>query len=259
MTIRGHRPWLVAVGLIVLSAVPIGAGAVRIAELAGGATVTVTAENARFFAAPVPVVVHIVGASLFCVLGAFQFVPRLSRGKRPWHRWAGRMVVPSGLAAAFSGLWMTLFYELPASDDQTVELFGVAFGVLQAFRLLFGSGMVLALVAGVAAIRTRDVARHRQWMLRAYAIGLGAGTQVLTTVPWLLIVGRPEGTVRALLMLAGWVLNLAIVEFHRFADRAPPSVDEPGERRARRDKHWLPTGLSAAPGARHGAKGTRLQ
>jgi uncharacterized membrane protein YozB (DUF420 family) len=43
-----------------------------------------------------------------------------------------------------------------------VELFGVAFGILQAFRLLFGSGMVLALVAGIAAIRARNVARHRQ-------------------------------------------------------------------------------------------------
>ena len=40
--------------------------------------------------------------------------------------------------------------------------------------------MALAIVLGLAAIRRRDIARHRAWMIRGYAIGLGAGTQALT-------------------------------------------------------------------------------
>jgi hypothetical protein len=32
-------------------------------------------------------------------------------------------------------------------------------------------------------------------------------------VTWLLVVGTPEGTTRALLMAAGWSINLAIVEW----------------------------------------------
>ena len=33
---------------------------------------------------------------------------------------------------------------------------------------------------GFAAIRRRDIAAHRAWMIRGYALGLGAGTQVFT-------------------------------------------------------------------------------
>lgn len=100
--------WLVPTALLLLSAVPIAAGAFRLAELTSGAAVT--EGNARFFASPLPVVVHIVSASLYSVLGAFQFAPDF-RHKRPgWHHATGRVLVPSGLAAALSGLWMTLFY-----------------------------------------------------------------------------------------------------------------------------------------------------
>jgi hypothetical protein len=73
--------------------------------------------------------------------------------------------------------------------------------------------MVVSLVLGFAAIRRRDIARHRAWMIRGYAIALGAGTQVLTNVPWLLFVRKPEGLSRALLMAAGWVINVGVAEW----------------------------------------------
>ena len=77
MTSSTRRQWLVPVGLVLLSAVPVLAGAARVGELTGGAEVT--ADNARFLASPVPVLVHIVGATLYCLLGALQFVPALRR------------------------------------------------------------------------------------------------------------------------------------------------------------------------------------
>jgi hypothetical protein len=49
--------WLVPSGLIALSLVPALAGTVRLAQLAAGATIT--PDNARFFAAPLPVAIHI--------------------------------------------------------------------------------------------------------------------------------------------------------------------------------------------------------
>src|SRR5256886_1737782 len=196
------RPWwLVPTGLIMLSFVPVAAGAVRVAQLAGGADIT--PGNARFFAAPVPVVVHIVSASLYCVLGAFQFVPGFRRRRPGWPRAAGRLLVPCGIAAALSGLWMTVFYSRP---DDVGDL-------LTGFRLVFGSAMVLSIVLGFAAIRRRDIARHSAWMIRGYAIGQGAGTQVLTHLPWILIIGTPGKLAKALLMAAGWVINLAVAEW----------------------------------------------
>jgi hypothetical protein len=199
-----RRAWRVTAGLILLSAVPVLAGASRVAELASGAEVT--PANARFIAVPLPVVAHIIGASLFCVLGALQFHPGLRRRRPRWHQVAGRVLVPCGLVAALTGLWMTLFYPLPATD-------GARFGILGLSRLGFGTMMAVAIVLSFTAIRRRDIARHRAWMIRGYAIGLGAGTQVLTTVPWLLVLGRPGVPARAALMLAGWVINVVVAEW----------------------------------------------
>ncbi len=82
--------WLVPAALILLSLVPVAAGMARVAQLTGGGTVT--SDNARFFASPVHVVVHILCASVFCLLGAFQFVPVIRRRRPGWHRTAGRVV-----------------------------------------------------------------------------------------------------------------------------------------------------------------------
>ncbi|WP_353228766.1 DUF2306 domain-containing protein [Novosphingobium sp.] len=161
-----------------------------------------TFANARFFANPLPVQLHIISASLFCVVGAFQFWPGFSRRFVRWHRMAGRLLAPADIVAGLSGLWMNQFYPYGPHD-------GV---LLYFFRLLFGSAMVLATLLGVAAILRHDVARHRAWMIRAYAIGLGAGTQAATQLPWILLIGVPGTLPRALLMGAGWVLNLAIAE-----------------------------------------------
>ena len=70
-----------------------------------------------------------------------------------------------------------------------------------------------SIVLGFAAIRRRDVQGHRAWMMRGYAIGLGAGTQVLTRMAGALIGGPPSELSGALLMGAGWVINLAVAEW----------------------------------------------
>ncbi|MEH1122962.1 DUF2306 domain-containing protein [Micromonospora sp. CPCC 206061] len=194
------RIWPVPAALIALSLVPVIAGAVRVTELASSPQVTV--ENARFVDSPVPVVLHIVGATLFCVVGAFQFPTGLRRRWLGWHRAAGRVLAVCGLVAALSGMWMTVFYPHPPND-----------GLLIAFRLMFGSAMALSIVASVVAVRRRDIRRHRAWMLRAYAIGIGAGTQVLTLGPWIVAFGQPQGLPRALLHAVAWVANLAFAEW----------------------------------------------
>ena len=212
--------WLIPAGLIALSMVPAIAGSVRLAQLTGGAEIT--PDNARFFAAPWPVMLHIPAAILYSILGALQFSPGLRRRARGWHRVAGRILIPCGLVVAVSGLWMTISYPWPAGDGQGVYV----------ERLVFGSAMVLAIAFGIDAIRRRDFASHGAWMTRAYAIGLGAGTQVLTHLPWLLLVeGRPGELPRAIMMGAGWVINVLVAEWivrrprrltgkqHRFASR----------------------------------------
>ena len=194
--------WLVPASLVVLALVPAIAGTARLAQLGGGATVT--PENARFFAAPLPVLLHIPAAIVYSLLGAFQFSPGFRRRHRRWHRAAGRVLLLSAIVVAASGLWMTLSYPWPQGD-------GVAVYVE---RLVFGSAMLLAIAFGIDAIRRRDFAAHGDWMIRAYAIGLGAGTQVLTHLPWFILVdGKPGEGPRAVMMGAGWVINVIVAEW----------------------------------------------
>jgi hypothetical protein len=73
--------------------------------------------------------------------------------------------------------------------------------------------MVVSIVLGFTAIRRGDVRRHLAWMMRGYAIGLGAGTQVFTQWAGELIASPPTELSKALLMGAGWLINLAVAEW----------------------------------------------
>lgn len=206
--------WLIPAALVALSLVPAIAGTARLAQIGSG---TVAPENARFAAMPVPIVIHIAGALIYSLAGAFQFSPGLRRRNRPWHRMSGRVVLPAGFLVAGSGLWMTLAYPWPSGDGVGVFI----------ERLVFGLGMLASLSAGIDALRRRKYAEHGDWMIRAYAIGLGAGTQVLTHLPWFVLSdARPGETPRAIMMGLGWVINLAVAEWviRRPAVRAQPRM-----------------------------------
>ena len=196
------REWLIPTGLIALSLVPVIAGSVRLTELSSSPEVT--AANERFVADPIPVAIHIVAATVYCVLGAFQFVPSLRNRRIGWHRAAGRVLIPAGLAVALSGIWMTLFYDVPATDDGPI---------LVGIRLVVGTVMAGGIVMAFVAVRRRDIARHRAWMIRAYALGLAAGTQAFTHLPLLLSGNQPTETDRTIAMAAGWLINVAVAEW----------------------------------------------
>jgi uncharacterized membrane protein YozB (DUF420 family) len=199
ITTRGRpHTWLGPASLVALSVIPLTAGALRLLQLAGGPAVV--PSDHRFAGFPGALVAHIVGAAVFALVGAFQFVPQLRR--RSWHRRAGRAVALAGLAVAVSAVWLTLFYQQQPGS-----------GTLLFFlRLVFAPAMAACLVLGFTAIHRRDIPAHRAWMMRAYAIGLAAGTQAFTE-------GIGEGIfghgvlVADLSKGAGWVIDLAIAEW----------------------------------------------
>ena len=72
--------------------------------------------------------------------------------------------------------------------------------------------MAASLILGVSALRRRDIAAHRAWMIRSYAIALAAGTQAFTEGIGGAIFG--SGELRGdLAKGARWVINLAIAEY----------------------------------------------
>lgn len=220
MTRRTDR-W-VPVGLVALAAIPVLAGTSRLLEILGGPELIPT--DARFAASPAPVVVHVAAAIGYALVGAFQFSAGIRRRHPGWHRRAGRVLVALGLAVALSALWMTLTFP---RKEGTGDL-------LYVFRLLFGSGMAMSIILGLAAIRRRNIARHRAWMTRAYALALGAGTQAFTVGFGGAVFGT--GVVRTDLMMgAGWAINLAVAEW---------IIRRPATRRVRRTPR---AALAASP------------
>ena len=89
--------------------------------------------------------------------------------------------------------------------------------------LVFGAPMLVSTLLGIAAIVRRDFAAHAAWMTRAYAIGLGAGTQVFTHLPWFILMDEPmpSGIPRAVMMGAAWMINVVVAEWAIRRGRRP--------------------------------------
>lgn len=222
MTSERRFEWLVPGMLMLLSLVPAVAGVHRVGQLAAGAAIT--SENARFFAMPLPVVLHVCSVIPFSVLGALQFAPAFRHRRRALHRALGQVVAVCGLMAALSGLWMTFAYPWPAGDGE----------VVYGLRIVFGSAMAISIALAVDAVRRRDFMAHGEWMMRGYAIGMGAGTQVITHLPWFILVGQTNEVTRAIAMGAGWVINLAVAESVIRRSRSAALPDAKLSRRADR-------------------------
>jgi uncharacterized membrane protein len=204
---RTRPDWLIPAGLIVLSLIPSLAGIFRLFQIGGVAPVTT--EIARFVAVPVPIVLHLVSSLIYGLLGAFQFSPRLLGRNPKWHRNAGKALILCGLVSAISGIWLTLIY--PITKPEGLPKFdGVS---LYYVRLLVGVAMAWFILVGYQAIRQRDIPRHRAMMMRSYALGLGAGTQVFTHLPWFLMPSIQGELARTICMAAGWGINLAVAEW----------------------------------------------
>ena len=191
---RSRSGWLAITGLLLLSALPVLGGVLRLRD------VSADPESTLLLASSVPIVAHIVAMSVYCLLGAFQFSPAL-RTRRGWHRTAGRVLIPAGFIAALSAVWLAVFIGGPPDEL-----------ALAMVRLVFAVAMTTFLVRGVIAIKRRDFAAHGAWMTRAYALAVSGGTQALVFALWTLIIGEVDIFGEAWLVAAGFVINSVVAE-----------------------------------------------
>src|SRR5688572_30972026 len=88
--------WVLPAGLITFGLVPILANALRRLALAVGAAGSSSGDGGGM---SLPVILHVVGATVFVVLGALQFSARFRRRRPSWHRIAGRVAILAALLA----------------------------------------------------------------------------------------------------------------------------------------------------------------
>jgi small-conductance mechanosensitive channel len=205
--------WPITTALIVLTLIPALGGVVRLTDLANHTTIT--PDNARFVGVPLPIIIHIIASLTFCIIGAFQFAPNFRKRHPNWHRMAGRWLMVAGLASALTGIWMTMFYSIPQALQGPL---------LYIVRLLVGVGIAAGIVLAWNTVRRKNFSAHKAWMMRAYALGQGAGTQALILAPYAVLIGQPNQITRDVLMSASWVINLVIVEWMLRRRSAPAMV-----------------------------------
>lgn len=217
MQFLNRREWAFLAIILVYSFIPTVGGLFRIPELLGGPAIVPV--NPRAVSDPVPIILHILGSFLFCLVGALQFLPSLRRYRPGLHRKLGRVVAAAGCVSALTGLWMTHVYAFPQALQGPLLYWA---------RIALSLSMFGLIAWAIVTIRSRDVARHRAAMLRAYAIGQGASTQtalfiIAMAVSETELLGFPRDAV----MVLAWGINIAIAEIlirRTFAPRAAPVV-----------------------------------
>lgn len=207
--------WPAVTGLLLLSALPILGGVLRLEELG---TDPASAPSPAIAGV---IVAHIVGMSVYCFLGAFQFSPAL-RGRRAWHRRAGRVLIPAGMIGALASIALAVLFTGPADEF-----------ALAIVRIVFAVPMLVFLLLAARTIARRCFVAHGAWMTRAYAIAVTGGTQALVLIIWSIAGGESSIESETWLVGVGFVINSLVAEgiIRRRAGRALTRGSAPAPRR----------------------------
>ncbi|TMA27400.1 MAG: DUF2306 domain-containing protein [Deltaproteobacteria bacterium] len=158
--------------------------------------------DGRFAGHPFATLLHVLAGIVFLLLAPLQFSSWIRNRHLGFHRWSGRFLVVTAFVATFAGLYFGLL--LPYG------------GPLEMAAIVFFGGMFLTAISiAVVAIRRRQVARHRKWMIRALAVALGIST-VRMVAPVLDVVLTQSGVgprlIFGLSLWTGWAITIGAAE-----------------------------------------------
>jgi len=159
-------------------------------------------SEGRYAPHPWLIVTHSVAGGLFLLAAPFQFSRRIRRDHLRWHRWSGRVLLLLGFPFVLTALY-----------------FGVLIpygGPLEALLVaIIGALFMTSATRAWLAIRRRDIARHREWMLRMFASAISISTVRAVAVPLdlaLTVAGLHIRTIFVITLWAGWILTLGAAE-----------------------------------------------
>jgi uncharacterized membrane protein len=132
-------------------------------SLSGGTSNPAAVMDAGFARHMVLTLIHILPAGLFLVLVPLQFMPSVRQKHLEYHRWMGRILVVCGLIVGISALIMSYKMNIGGPNETAAT-------TLYAIVFLF------CLSKAYVHIRRKEIAPHREWMIRMYGVGLGVAT-----------------------------------------------------------------------------------
>ena len=205
---RGAFWWILLSALAIAVFAPLPYALNSLADLAGNDQNVAANYVDRSLVVRSAFYLHIGFGGLALLLSPFQFATRLRTRAPHVHRAVGRVVLGSIAIAGTAGLVLA-----PHSLAGTVGTLG--FGLLAVLWLTFAT-------VAFRAIRRRDVAAHRRWVVRTFALTYAAVTLRL----WLgVLIGVQSGLAgvdpdvafdRAYLLVPflSWVPNLLVAEWY---------------------------------------------
>ena len=157
--------WTAVFLLVLIALLAVGHRAVVLSDpslmvRSGNPASTVDTAFANY---PILTFVHIIPGAVFMILGPLQFVRRIRAKHLRFHRWSGRVFFACGLVIGISALALTLQTSIGGANER-------------AAIILFAIVFLFELIRAFLLIRRRRIALHREWMIRAFAIGLAIAT-----------------------------------------------------------------------------------
>lgn len=163
----------------------------------------------RWFAAHATLTwAHIIPGSIFLGLAPLQFVRGLRENHPGLHRWSGRLLLLTAIPTGVTGILLQL--RSPYGGALALS------SILVAGSLFLGAAVVAYL-----AIRRGDRERHREWMIRMLAVGLGVGTVRVIAAPLILLTGQRPLELMGVAFWLGFALPIAGAEWWIRATRRP--------------------------------------
>lgn len=192
------RPVVVPAALFFCTLLTIILALVQVVQIPLGA---LPEDSLRLSVVPIWHFMHVLGGATFGILGPIQFGRVLMHKYGRLHRVMGRVFVAAGAMMSLSSL--SLLWHFP-------DTYSLA---MNSGRLLFGIALGVALAVAMRAVRKRDFTRHRNWMIRAYAIGMGATSVTMVFFPIYVITGAPPtGLASDIIFLGSWAACVVLAE-----------------------------------------------
>jgi uncharacterized membrane protein len=145
---------------------------------------------------------HVLPGGIFLLFAPLQFSTWIRRRSIRFHRWSGRLLLPAVVASVLPGMYFGIL--IPYGGPSEAVVIAASGGLL-----------VIAVCRGFLAIRRRQVARHREWMIRVFALAIAISTVRVVAVP-LDVALTPAGfrpqTLFAISVWTGWIITLGVAE-----------------------------------------------
>jgi uncharacterized membrane protein len=156
--------------------------------------------DAEFGRHPILTLIHILPGALFMILGPLQFMPGIRARHLHLHRLSGRIYIASGYIVGISALVMSFVLSPIGGINQA------------AATILFSLLFLLSLSKAWWHIVHHEIALHREWMIRAFSIGLAIGTIRPIMVLFFAFSGLPPQVFFGAAFWIGFTLHLVAAE-----------------------------------------------